>query len=179
MAEENTTIARPYAEAAFQHAKEVGKLDLWSEMLGFLAEAMRDERLAALVDDPNFGRDNLEALLLDIAGERIHDEGRNFIQLLVRNRRLAVLPGIATLYEFLKREDQGALDVHIDSAYALNPAQQETLEKALGKRLGKEVRITSNKDPSLIGGARIHVGDLVIDGSVRGRLRQLAHEFGI
>jgi F-type H+-transporting ATPase subunit delta len=179
MAGEKTTIARPYAEAMFARARDTDKLDLWSEMLAFLDAVVRDPGMAGIIDNPRVGRDRLADLLLDIAGGRLSDEGENLVRVLVANRRVQVLPEIALLFEDLKNAAEGALDVHIVSAYAVNAAQKSQLADALRSRLGKEVRITTEKDPSLIGGAVIRAGDLVIDGSVKGRIRQLATELGI
>jgi F-type H+-transporting ATPase subunit delta len=179
MAGELTTIARPYAEAALAHAEAAGKLDLWSEMLGLLAVVVEDPQLRERIGDPSLGRDNLETLLLEIVGSRFNQEGANFVRLLVRNGRLDVVSEIAALYEKLKNERQGTLEVHITSAFALQAQQKKQLADALQARFGKQVQITAEKDPSLIGGVRIRAGDLVIDGSVRAKLRQLANEFGI
>jgi len=179
MAGELTTIARPYAEAILARAEATDKLDLWSEMLQFLAAVVTDPQLETRIDDPALGRDKLETLLLEIATGRLSEEGANFLRLLVRNRRLAVLPEIAALYEKLKNERRGLLEVHITSAYALQAAQKKQLAEALQARFGKQVQITTEKDQALIGGVHIRVGDLVIDGTVRGKLRQLANEFGI
>jgi F-type H+-transporting ATPase subunit delta len=179
MAGELTTVARPYAEAIFAHADEAGKLDLWSEMLAFLSSVVADPRLQGAIKDPNFGRERLEALMLAIGGGRLSAEGQNLVRLLVANDRLMVLPEIAALYEVRKNERQGRLDVHITTAYALQAAQKSALADALKRRLGREVTIAADKDPELIGGVCIRVGDLVIDGSVRNQLRHLASEFGI
>lgn len=179
MAVENITIARPYAEAVFDRAVETDKLDLWSEMLNFLAQVGKDPNIVGLATHPDIDPATLTELMLDIAGGHLNDEGQNLIRLLVQNRRLAVLPEISEAYEILKNESQGTLDVHVAAPYAINPAQEKELSEALERRLGRSVKISSEKDPSLIGGARIQAGDLVIDGSVRGHLRQLANELGI
>lgn len=179
MAGELTTVARPYAEAIFAHADEANKLDLWSEMLGFLAAVVQDARLLGAFKDPNFGREQREKLMLDVGGGRLNAEAQNLVRLLIANDRLLALPEIAALYEVRKNERQGRLDVHITTAYALQAAQKTTLADALKQRLGREVTITAEKDPELIGGVCIRVGDLVIDGSVRNQLRHLASEFGI
>lgn len=179
MAGELTTIARPYAEAAFARARESNQLALWSEMLGFLAAMVTEPELARRIDDPKLGRESLESLLLEIAAGRLNDEGRNFVRLLVHNRRLPVVPEIAAFFEKLKNDSEGTLEVHVASAYALQEKQKKQLADALKQRLGKEVHITAEKDPALIGGVRIRAGDLVIDGSVRAKLRELANELGI
>jgi len=179
MAGELTTVARPYAEAIFAHADEANKLDLWSEMLAFLTATVADSRLQAVIKNPDFGSDRLETLILEIGGGRLNDEAKNLVRLLVANKRLLALPEIAAHFEVRKSERQGRLDVHITTAYALQAAQKAALADALTKRLGREVAITAEKDQELIGGVRIQVGDLVIDGSVRNQLRHLASEFGI
>jgi F-type H+-transporting ATPase subunit delta len=179
MAEEKTTIARPYAEAILARANESGKLDVWSEMLAFLNAVVHDPMMLGLIDNPKVGRARLTELLLEVGGGRLSEEGENLVRLLVDNRRLAVLPEIATLYEGLKNEAKGTIDVLVIAPYVVNAAQQKQLAAALKTRLGRAVRITTEKDPSLIGGAVIRAGDLVIDGSVKGRIEQLASELGI
>lgn len=179
MAEESTTIARPYAEAVFKLAQETSRLDQWSAALGLLAAVMQDERVAKIIANPKTGSEQRVALLLDIGGKHLDQEAQNLVQLLVRNGRLTVLPEIAHIYEALKSEGQGALDVQVASAFELSEAQEQQLAKALTKRLNRDIRVTSVVDTSLIGGVRIRAGDLVIDGSVQGRLQKLATELGI
>ncbi len=179
MAVENATIARPYAEAVFAQARESDKLDLWSDMLGFLVQVVEDPRIAALVANPEIDAATLSGLMLDITGDRLSVEGQNLVKVLVENRRLNVLPEIAELYDVLKNESLGTLEVQIQAPYPIDPAQQEQLAKALQKRLQREIKIISEQDPSLIGGIRVRAGDLVIDGSVKGQLHQLATDLGI
>ena len=179
MAGERTTIARPYAEAVFRRAEETGQIDAWSDMLAFLAATVEDERLGAAIGSPKLDRAMLEGLLLEISEGRLSDEGRNLLHVLVENDRLAVIPEISILYEQLKRESQGTLEVHITSAYAVSAAQQKLLAEHLTRYLGRDVTITSEKDPDLIAGVRIRAGDLVIDGSFQGQLQKLASELGI
>ncbi len=179
MAGENTTIARPYAEAVFKRAQESGRLDQWSAALGLLAAAVQDERVAKIIANPKTESEQRVALLLDIGGKHLDQEAQNLLRLLVRNGRLSVLPEIAHLYEALKNEGQGALDVQVTSAFEMSEAQEQQLATALKKRLNRDIRVTSAVDTSLIGGVRIRAGDLVIDGSVQGRLQKLATELGI
>ncbi len=179
MAVENTTIARPYAEAVFAEARDSDKLIQWSDMLDFLGEILGDHRISALVGNPEIGAETLSGLMLDIAGDRLTEEGRNFVKVLVENRRLNVLPEIAELYQDLKNESLGTLEVEIQTPYPIDEAQQKRLAEALKKRLHREIKIISEQDPSLIGGIRVRAGDLVIDGSVQGQLHQLATDLGI
>jgi F-type H+-transporting ATPase subunit delta len=179
MAGDTTTIARPYAEAVFARADETDKLDLWSEILELLATVVADPAMAGIVANPLFDPKNLTDLILEIGGDRLTDEAKNLVKLLVQNGRLSILPGIAELFEELKAEKDRKLNVQVFSAYALKPAQEKQIADALKEKLGREVTISSEKDTKLIGGIVIHAGDTVIDGSVRGQLQQLANELGI
>ena len=179
MAGENSTIARPYAEAIFSRASDSNKLDQWSDTLGLLAAIVVDEKVAAAISNPKFESKQSVSLIQDICGKHLEDEGKNLVRLLVRNGRLSTLPAIASLYEGLKNESQGNLDVQVVSAYEVTEAQESSLATALKKRLGREIRMTSEIDRDLIGGVIIRAGDLVIDGSVQGRLQKLATELGI
>jgi F-type H+-transporting ATPase subunit delta len=179
MAGETTTIARPYAEAIFGRASESDKLEQWSDALGLLAAVVQDDKVAAAITNPKLEGSQRIALLLDICGEHLDAEAQNLVRLLVRNDRLSVLPEIASLYEGLKNESQGTLDVQVISAYEMTPDQEDKLAAALKKRLDRDIRVTSDIDSALIGGVLIRAGDLVIDGSVQGRLQKLATELGI
>jgi F-type H+-transporting ATPase subunit delta len=171
---EKETIARPYAEAVFKRALETDTLDQWSQIFQFLGSVAADPYVSALVANPGVDRAKLAGLLLDICTGQLTDEGLNFVRLLAENHRLAVLPEIAEIYENLKLEQQGSIDVLLTSAYAVNATQQRKLTSVLEKRLGRQVKLTTQKDPSLIGGFVVRAGDLVIDGSVRERLKQMA-----
>ncbi|MET0104685.1 MAG: F0F1 ATP synthase subunit delta [Sedimenticola sp.] len=179
MAGETTTIARPYAEAVFARAQESGKLAEWSEKLAFLAEAVADPALAGLIVNPKVDQDALTGLMLDVCGDHFDEEGQNLVKLLVQNDRLQIAGDIATLYEVLKAESEKVLNVHVRSAYALEANQEKQIADALKDKLGREITITSEQDESLIGGVHIRAGDMVFDGSVSGRLQQLANELGI
>ena len=179
MAQEKTTIARPYAEAVYGRAAETDKLDLWSDMLALLGAAASTPEVAELIANPLLPPDQVRELMLDIGGGHLSEEGQNLVKLLVDNDRLSLLPEIAALYERLKRERQGVLQVEVTSAYALNVAQKKALAEALKERLERDIEISAVKDPSLIGGILIRAGDLVIDGTVRGQLHKLANELRI
>jgi F-type H+-transporting ATPase subunit delta len=179
MAADAITIARPYAEALFARAEESGQLDQWSEMLSFLSAVVGDPAVAPIIANPLVDRQSQIELLLEIGDGNINEEGGNLIRLLVQNGRLSLVPEIESLFETLKAEKQRTLSVQVTTAYALKPEQEKSLADALKAKLGRDVTLSSEKDPDLIGGLRIRAGDLVIDGSVRGKLQQLANELGI
>jgi F-type H+-transporting ATPase subunit delta len=171
---ENSTLARPYAEAVFELAQSSGELDRWSEMLAFAAAVAGDESIRALDANPKVGRGQLEGLLLDICGERLDAHGRNMVRLLVENDRLAVLPGIAAHFESLKADAQSIVNATVTTAFELDDGQKATLAEALERKLGRKVELDTRVDSSLIGGVVVRAGDTVIDGTIRGRLRALA-----
>lgn len=179
MATELSSIARPYAEAVFSLASESDKLELWSEMLGLMSSVVTDEGMASIIGNPSIDSNKLTELLLDIGGGRINDQCQNMLKLLVRNKRIPVLPEIAAQFEALKNQSEGAIDVVITSAFEMKPAQEKVIADALRKKFEREVNISNKTDESLIGGIRIKAGDIVIDGSIKGQLGKLANELGI
>lgn len=179
MAADAITIARPYAEAVFAHAEESGQLDAWSEMLAFLSQVVKDPAVAPVVGNPLVDRQALTELLLEIGGERLSQSGGNLVRLLTQNGRLSLVPEMAGVFETLKAERQRTINVQVTTAFALQPEQEKIIADAIKAKLGREVTISSEQDPDLIGGVHIRAGDMVIDGTVRGRLQQLANELGI
>lgn len=171
---EKQTLARPYAEAVFELAQARSALKPWSEMLGFVAAVAADENIQRLAADPRVDRARFRDLFLDVCGKHLDDAGANLVRLLVENRRLSLLPEIVTQFETLKAEAEARVEATVISAFALEPEQMKTLGAALKRKLGREVNITARVDKTLLGGIVIRASDLVIDGSVRGRLADLA-----
>ncbi len=171
---EKATIARPYARAAFEFAREHGRLPVWSELLATAAAVVSDPRVAALLGSPHVSSAELVSLVADAAGDAADEHGRNFIEALAHNRRLGLVPEIAAQYEALRAEVENVIDVELVAAMPVEPAQRDRLVAALRRRLGREVRMSTHLDPALIGGAVVRAGDLVIDGSLKGRLERLA-----
>ena len=171
---ELSTLARPYAEAAFKRAKEVGAAGVWSDSLGFLFAVMQDKELTTVIDNPRVSKEQATQLMLDICQEHIHDEAVNFLKLLIENDRLKLVPQIAELYEQYKADDEGYVNVDLYSAYALTKAEEKQYVAMLEKQLNKKVRASVSVDKSLIGGILAKAGDKVIDGSISGQLHQLA-----
>jgi F-type H+-transporting ATPase subunit delta len=171
---ELVTIARPYAEAAFTLAKERGELEKWSGMLALIAGVFQDEQIQTAIANPKFTGADIERLMLAVCGERVDGAARNLIQVLCANGRLTVVPEIRELFEDLKSEDEGLIEVKIDSAYPLDSAQLEQVVSLLSRRYRKKISPSVTVDPELIGGIRMQVGDTVWDASVRGRLQSMA-----
>ena len=167
---ELSTIARPYAEAAFEIAQQGSALGAWSQMLRFAATIVGDARVAAALDNPRLDAGAKESLLLSIAGDRFDAQARNFIRVLVEADRVAVLPQISAQFDALKDDAEATAKATIESAFELSDAQVAALKAALEQRFGRKIEATVSINPALIGGARVTVGDAVIDGSVQAKL---------
>lgn len=168
------TIARPYAEAAFRLAQEPQEFARWSDMLALTEAVVADPQIAQRIGDPHIDAATLEGAILGILGERLDGHGRNFVQLLIENRRLELLPHIHTLYEALRREHDSVLEARIISAFPIEENQARPLIAALEAKYRRKVNARLEVDSALIGGARIVIGDQVIDATVRGRLDAMA-----
>jgi F-type H+-transporting ATPase subunit delta len=170
------TIARPYARAAFEEARAASQLEDWSQSLQAAAAVVQDERVANLMGNPHVTPEQLASLVGGISANGLGEHGSNFVRTLASNGRLAYLPEIATLFDTFKDEAQGVADVTVTSATELNEAQRAKLAAALEKRLKRKVRLHTEIDAALIGGAVLRAGDLVIDGSLSTRLARIAYE---
>lgn len=170
---ELTTIARPYAKAAFEHAVAAEQLGQWSQMLALLANITGQEKVAVLLASPALTAQQRVAAVLDICGEEINVTGSNFVHVVGENHRLPLMAEISEQFEHLKAQWEKTADVEITTASELNPETLEKFKRALKARLERDVRVQVAVDEALIGGAIIRAGDTVIDGSVRGRLSKL------
>lgn len=171
---EKVTIARPYAQAIFELARETGELAQWSDMLALAAAVASNEEMVAVIASPNLTRAQVTELFIGVCGEGLNEAGRNAIRILAENDRLAFLREVAELFEVARAEAEGSIQAEVVSATVLNEAQQAAIAQALKTRLGREVTLNCTIDASLVGGAVIRAGDVVIDGSVTGKLEKLA-----
>jgi F-type H+-transporting ATPase subunit delta len=171
---ETTTIARPYAQAAFELARADNALPAWSEMLNLAAAVAHDPQLTAQLSNPRIARSQLADLFIAVCGKHLTAQGQNFIRLLADNRRLNVMTEIAALFQVMRAEAEGVLEASMISAQPVSDAQRTQITAALKARLKREVTLAVSTDASLLGGAIIRAGDLVIDGSARGKLAKLA-----
>jgi F-type H+-transporting ATPase subunit delta len=175
MAGDTTTIARPYAEAAFAVARDENQLDAWSDALSLIAAIAEDPQVAGRIGNPNIPRESLEALILSVVGEALPQGVVNLVKTVTANDRLVILPEVARMFEQLRASQQGVRNVLVRSAFPLTEAEQAELLTALKAHFGAEVELSVEEDSALIGGVEVRADDVVIDGSVRGRLQQLSN----
>ena len=168
-----SSIARPYAEAVFALAQEANDFDRWSAFLARAAAVAADAQVARLIQDPRVARETLFGIVADLSVKGEGEAQRNFLRLLIANRRARALPDIAAQFEKLRAEAEGTVDAELVTAFAVSDAQKEKIAAALSRKLGRKVRLSVSEDGDLIGGAIVRAGDLVIDASVRGQLEQL------
>ncbi len=174
-------VARPYAQALFELAREGGALDAWQALLDTAATAAADAQVLRLLDAPGSDSSRLAQMLLEVAGSEQSATGvaqsaqaKNFMRLLAENRRIAALPAIAQCFSDLKAEVENTVNVVLTAASEVDEAQQRQMSEALSRRFGRQVSLRFVLDEQLIGGARLQADDHVIDGSVRTRLEKLA-----
>ena len=171
---ELSTLARPYAKAAFEHANEKGAVDQWAEMLSLLAGLSDFDAVAELVRAPDQTPAEKAEKLIAICDDGLNAQGANFLRNLADNRRLSLLPEIQVQFNAFQAEQEKTLDVDVLAARAMDQDQQDRLAAALQQRLERTINIKVSVDATLIGGAVIRAGDTIIDGSVSGRLARLA-----
>lgn len=173
---ENATIARPYASAVFELARETGRVEEWSATLELLGMLAADKDMRRLVANPKVSREQLRDLVFDVCGDGLDGPGRNLARLLVQGNRLQYAQDIKTRYEQMRAAAEGKVDVEVVTAYPLDGQQQAGIAESIAERLGRQVNIKTAVDEALIGGAVIRAGDSIIDASLRGRLTELRNE---
>ena len=176
---EKSTIARPYAQAAFELAQQAGDLKKWSEMLQFAASVAADKQMSSLFDSPKLTQEELVELFFAVCEGQLNPAGQNFIRVLADNKRLNVLPEIAAMYEKHRAEAEKSVEAEVISAFPLSDALQQQITDALKNRLGRDVSLVTRIDESLIGGAIIRADDLVFDASVSGQLDKLTNAIAL
>jgi len=173
MAELNT-LARPYAKAAFEAAHREGELSAWSAQLGVAAAVSRDDRIAGVLGNPSYTAEQMARTVIEVCGDALTESGRGFLRVLASNGRLPLLPQIFALFQQYRAGREKSVEVEFVTAFALREADRRKLAEVLSGRLERAVKVETTLDESLLGGVLIRAGDLVIDGSVRGRLDKLA-----
>ena len=170
---ELTTIARPYAKAAFELAVEKGNVEAWNEMLFFAGQVASDEQASSLLASIPTAAEQAD-VFIKVCAEQLNEQGQNLIKLMAENERLAAIPAVAEIFAELKAEFDKEIDVDVVSATELAAEQQDKLVAALEKRFARKVKLNCSIDETVVGGLVIKAGDTVIDGSVRGKLDRLA-----
>lgn len=176
---EASTLARPYAQAVFEIATSEKKLAEWSAVLHMLAAIVENPTLQASLGNPNLGKERVLSIVLEVSGAKLSEKAQSFVRLLVENGRLVLVPAIAEMYDVLKAQAEATLTAEVTSATDLSKDQRDKIAAALKRRFKREVVITTRKDETLVGGAIIRAGDIVIDGSVRGHLDRLANTLSV
>lgn len=171
---ELSTLARPYAKAAFEYAAGANDLDGWSKQLATAAAVAQADNMVKVLASPSLTSEQQAQSFIDVCGEELSGNAQNFIKVLADNKRIALLPFISALFEEFKANREKSVDVEIGTAFEMDAAVQDQLAKALSAKLEREVKVHSSIDTSLLGGVVIRAADVVIDGSVRGRLAKLA-----
>ena len=171
---ELSTLARPYAKAAFEYAVEARDLQGWSDSLALAGAVTEQPAVTKFLGSPSATAEQLAEAVAAICGEQLLESCQNFISILSENRRLPLLPHISQQFEIMKANREKAVDVDVATAHKLDAKQQKQLSDALSAKLERKVNLQVNIDKSLLGGAVIRAGDTVIDGSIRGRLTKLA-----
>ncbi|NVC95253.1 F0F1 ATP synthase subunit delta [Vibrio natriegens] len=168
-----TTIARPYAKAAFDFAVEKDQLDQWGQMLSFAAEVAKNEQMTELLTS-SFSAEKMAEIFVAVCGDQVDANGQNLLKVMAENGRLTALPDVCEQFFILKKEHEKEIDVEVISASELSDEQLANIGSKLEARLERKVKLNCSIDETLLGGVIIRAGDLVIDDSARGRLNRLS-----
>jgi F-type H+-transporting ATPase subunit delta len=170
---ELTTAARPYARAVFEMADKAGSLTEWSDTLNFMGVVASNDEVQELLSTPQMAKQSGADAFVKLCDGKLDDSAKNLVNMLAENDRLSLLPEIGVLYETLKDEAEGSIEALVTTAKKLTKAEEDAISKALKKRLGRDIKLKVSVDKSLLGGAIIQAGDLVIDGTLKGRLSKM------
>ena len=171
---ELTTVARPYAKAAFDFAVESQAVSEWNDMLFFASEVAKNDEIVAFLSGSH-SPEVTSDLFIKVCGEQLNEKGQNLVKVMAENGRLVALPAVAELFEELKAQYENEIEVDVTSATEIRAAQQEGLAAALEKRLARKIKLNCNIDSAVVGGLLIKAGDTVIDATVRGKLERLSN----
>jgi F-type H+-transporting ATPase subunit delta len=170
---DNASIARPYAKAVFELASDAKAFDAWSVTLETLALIAKDNQFKVLIGDPRVSEQQVVSLLLDLVGEGSPEGTENFIRLLAKNNRTEALEAVVSQFKAMVAKAKEIVNAQVVTAIAMSAEQKQSLAAALEKKLGLKVTIEEIVDNTLMGGAIVKAGDLVIDGSAKGRIEKL------
>ncbi len=175
---ELSSLARPYAKAIFELARDAGEYAQWSDQLELLAAIASDEGMQDLISSPTVSEQQLTEIVLDVARDQLNDQGQNLARLLVHNGRLFAVADIQEQFQEMRDEAEQVIEARLITASEVDDAQKQSIEAALSRRLGKQIKLEAEVDETLIGGAVVRAGDWVVDGSVKAQLQDLVHAIG-
>ena len=173
---ELATLARPYAEAAFALARDGGALPKWADTLSTLAAVTVDAKVSAAVDNPKLSPEQKQSMFTALLGDKLDVGTTSFIKVLLDADRVKLLPQINEHFQALKRNNDNVARATIVSAFPLTSLQRDELKGALAKRYGRQIEAVEEVDATLLGGAKIIVGDQVIDRTVVGQLNKMSRQ---
>ena len=176
---EISTLARPYAKAAFEFARDVKALDRWSNMLATAAAVAASDEVQGLFNSPSHTAEAKGQIFVDVCGDDLDNKVGNFVKSLAKYGRLSLLIEIQGQFELYKANHEKAVDVEVTSAFEISPEQQAKLAASLKAKLDRDINLQTDVDNTLVGGVVVRAGDLVIDGSIRGRLAKLAESMSL
>ncbi|MEH6557613.1 MAG: F0F1 ATP synthase subunit delta [Oceanicoccus sp.] len=171
---ELSTLARPYAKAAFEFAVSAGELASWSDQLSVIAAVSQVEKIDKVLSSPSLTSEQQAEQFIGVCGDELTNSVKNFVNVLADNKRIPLLPEIVELFEQFKSNREKSVDVNVTTVFELDNDIQQKLSTSLSRKLDREVNLQTTIDKSLLGGVVIRAADIVIDGSVRGRLAKLA-----
>ncbi len=170
---EQISLARPYAKAIFELARDAGEYTQWSDQLELLAVIAQDAGMIDVISRPDVSEQQLAELIIDVAGDQLDEQGQNLVKLLSRNDRVTVIADINQQFLVLRDDAEQVIEAQLVTAAEVDEAQKQRIEAALSSRLGKKIKLEASVDESLIGGAIVRAGDWVVDGSVKAQLQDL------
>ncbi len=175
---EQSSLARPYAKAIFELARESNDFSNWSDQLDLLSVIASDPDMLNIAKEPAVSESQITDLILDVAGEQFDEQVRNLVKLLVSNDRLAATADINQQFVVMRDEAEQVIEAQLITASEVDESQKQKIEAALSSRLGKQIKLEALVDKSLIGGAVVRAGDWVVDGSVKAQLQDLVGAIG-
>jgi F-type H+-transporting ATPase subunit delta len=170
---EQISLARPYAKAIFELARDAGEYTEWSDQLELLAMIAQDAAMIGVIHNPDVSEQQLAELIIGVAGDQLNEQGQNLVKLLVRNDRVSAVTDINQQFLVLRDNAEQVIEAQLITASEVDEAQKKNIEAALSSRLGKQIKLETTVDESLIGGAIVRAGDWVVDGSVKAQLQEL------
>lgn len=168
-----TSIARPYARAAFACATDKNNVEAWSLLLKQAVRVIKAKSMQNLLKNSCVDKMFAYECLLEFCKALIFPFGENFLKLLAVNQRLLIIPEIASLFERYKATQAEEVTAYAISSVPLNKMEEQALKKILSERFQRKIKLDYHTDKNLLGGLVVRVEDFVIDSSVRGKLERL------